>query len=328
MPLWEWRHYTYVYDGAVQHLYRNGLLVDTNGCSSMAHSALALRIGARGSDGTAYPFHGFTDDIRIYYRALSAAEVRREANKALASLAQTKYRVICASDLHYANSPVSTSNLVGWVNTEAAGDGADALFVLGDIANTDATTTNDYPAVSNAFDALTVPYYLTTGNHDHSGTDTLWKTYFDELPRNISVGGYNWLMLGMDDNTIANADVLEAWEETWLTNQLEAADRAVILAHADMWDNDQYSASDPEYQIISSNYAAKIAASLHGHNHDKDGDRAVEAGALSVLWDGRVDGSWGTDAGYRVIEILENGGLYTYYQIGGGAKRERYFLGR
>ena len=68
-------HLAGVYDGTTWRLYRNGIQV-----SSSAHPIGAVTvtvnwaIGATG-DGTSRWFSGAIDDVRIYNRALSAAEV-------------------------------------------------------------------------------------------------------------------------------------------------------------------------------------------------------------------------------------------------------------
>ena len=70
-----WVHLAGVYDGTTWRLYRNGVQV---GSSVQAVGAVTVTtnwcIGARG-DGTSRWFAGSIDDVRIYKRALSAAEI-------------------------------------------------------------------------------------------------------------------------------------------------------------------------------------------------------------------------------------------------------------
>lgn len=72
----EWVHLAGTYDGASMHFYVNGVEqgVGIPGPSGIAASALPLGIGAR-SDGTG-KYQGSVDDIRVYNRALSAAEIQ------------------------------------------------------------------------------------------------------------------------------------------------------------------------------------------------------------------------------------------------------------
>jgi len=71
----EWVHIAQTYDGAVWHMYFNGLEVDIN---TDTVGALAVAspwaIGARGVGGARH-FSGAIDEVRIYNRALNVTEV-------------------------------------------------------------------------------------------------------------------------------------------------------------------------------------------------------------------------------------------------------------
>lgn len=69
-----WTHIVYTFDGTTNKLYKNGSL---NGSSAIAHDAGAItnsNIGKR-SIGSPYEFDGIIDDVRVYSRALSAADI-------------------------------------------------------------------------------------------------------------------------------------------------------------------------------------------------------------------------------------------------------------
>jgi len=76
LPLNEWTHLAGTYDGNAVKLYVNGQLEveDTSGGVGMLQDANDLSIGNR-SDGNDRAFAGTIDDVRVYSRALSAAEV-------------------------------------------------------------------------------------------------------------------------------------------------------------------------------------------------------------------------------------------------------------
>ncbi len=70
-----WTHLTATFDGAVLRLYVNGTQVATRAVTgSMLASTGLLRIG--GNNTWAEWFGGLIDDLRIYDRALTAAEVK------------------------------------------------------------------------------------------------------------------------------------------------------------------------------------------------------------------------------------------------------------
>ena len=77
-----WTHLAASYDGANLRLYVNGALASTRTASgSMSPSTGALRIGGNGTWGEW--FGGLIDNVRIYQRALSAAEIQSDMNTAV-----------------------------------------------------------------------------------------------------------------------------------------------------------------------------------------------------------------------------------------------------
>ena len=69
-----WTHLATTYDGANQRLYINGVLVATKAqTGAIAAANQPLRIGGNNVSGEF--FQGLIDEVRIYNRALSAAEI-------------------------------------------------------------------------------------------------------------------------------------------------------------------------------------------------------------------------------------------------------------
>jgi hypothetical protein len=79
-----WIHLTGTYDGAVLRYYANGTLAaSTNAAGSIATSTGALRIGGNSLWGEF--FDGRIDEVRIYNRALSQAEIQSDMNTPVGS---------------------------------------------------------------------------------------------------------------------------------------------------------------------------------------------------------------------------------------------------
>ena len=86
LPRSQWHHVAFVADGAVLHLYRNGVEVGAAPCRGIARQPLpeCLSIGcAMNKDGTrprpenAYVWNGRLDEIAVFNHALSAEQVRQ-----------------------------------------------------------------------------------------------------------------------------------------------------------------------------------------------------------------------------------------------------------
>ena len=69
-----WHHVVFTYDGATRRLYLDGIQAASNAVTgNIATSANPLYIGEQTEN--IFPFNGAIDDVRIYNRALSYAEV-------------------------------------------------------------------------------------------------------------------------------------------------------------------------------------------------------------------------------------------------------------
>jgi hypothetical protein len=76
-----WQHAALTYDGANLRLYVNGILVNTLAVAiTINPNTSPLYIGING--GVNFPFSGIIDEVRIYNRALSAAEIQTDFQQA------------------------------------------------------------------------------------------------------------------------------------------------------------------------------------------------------------------------------------------------------
>jgi hypothetical protein len=77
LPLDMWSHIAISWDGAIKRLYVGGVET-SSGTKSTVFDSTPLQIGADQEDGvTMSYFHGFLDEVRIYDRALTLAEIRQ-----------------------------------------------------------------------------------------------------------------------------------------------------------------------------------------------------------------------------------------------------------
>jgi hypothetical protein len=88
-----WSHLAYTYDGLTSKLYVNGALVaSTAAAFTLPNTAQPLRIGGNGVWATEF-FDGLIDDVRVYNRPLSAAEVSADMAKGVGSTAAASAKV-------------------------------------------------------------------------------------------------------------------------------------------------------------------------------------------------------------------------------------------
>jgi len=81
LPLGVWSHVAVTYDGARQRIYVNGSEVANRvQTGAIAVSGSPLRIGGNGAFSGGEFFRGLIDEVRVYNRALTLAEIQSDMN--------------------------------------------------------------------------------------------------------------------------------------------------------------------------------------------------------------------------------------------------------
>jgi GNAT superfamily N-acetyltransferase len=76
LPVGRWTHLAAVVEGGVHTLYVNGEAAGSTPCRLRAHRAQPVHVGRKGTDEPHFFFRGAISDVRVYSRALDAAEIR------------------------------------------------------------------------------------------------------------------------------------------------------------------------------------------------------------------------------------------------------------
>lgn len=153
LPLGTWTHLATTYDGSSLRLYVNGAQVGTRAITgSMATSTSPLRIGGNAPWGEY--FHGLIDEVRLFNRARTAAEIQADMNAPVDPGPADTEPPTAPSGLT-ASGALGTATL-GWsASTDNRG-----------VANYNvhrSTTTGFTPSVSNRIAQPTTPGYTDTG---------------------------------------------------------------------------------------------------------------------------------------------------------------------
>jgi hypothetical protein len=79
VPLNTWTHLAVTYDGSMLRMFVNGVQVSSRALTgSMPATASPLRIGGNSVWGEYY--RGLIDEVRVYNRALTGAEIQTDMN--------------------------------------------------------------------------------------------------------------------------------------------------------------------------------------------------------------------------------------------------------
>jgi hypothetical protein len=125
-PLNTWTHVAVTYDGTSVRHYINGVLDNTTSVSCVVTNTNSrpIRVGANGANGEL--MNGSIDDLRIYSRALSAAEIKSDMSTALGSGSTPSDTTAPTVSI---TSPANGSTVSGTVTMSASA--ADDVGVVG-----------------------------------------------------------------------------------------------------------------------------------------------------------------------------------------------------
>jgi predicted phosphodiesterase len=234
---------------------------------------------------------------------LSAADV-------LARRKKVKLRFVVASDSHYGQPKTDfdgfLKTITDQINAFHQQNPLNFTVINGDIIHDDKT----WLAASKAkIDNLTMPYYVTRGNHDRV-TAEHWQSVW-KIPLNHDVVvKKNAVILG--DTSNEEGKYLSP-DLVWLQSRLEAhknRKNTFLFLHIPQAKWTANGIDTPAFFELIKKYP-NIRAVFHGHEHDQDGVKMVDK--LPFLFDSHIGGSWGTPyKGFRVVELMKDNSLVTY----------------
>ena len=141
----QWQHLAATSDGTTARFYVNGTQVSSRAVSGSVGSSNTWRIGAYGS-GPGNFFDGVLDEIRVYDRALSAAEVQADRDQPLGI---TNPGAPTAPGNLTVTGSTQTSVSLGWTaSTDDTGVSGYNIYVDGAAAGTTAATSFTVPGLT------------------------------------------------------------------------------------------------------------------------------------------------------------------------------------
>lgn len=219
-------------------------------------------------------------------------------------------RFATASDGHFGQpkTPYEETHqkLIGWLNQEKINHQLDFFVVNGDLFH---DKPSFLPEVKKVWDGLTMPYYVTHGNHDMVTEEVWQQTWGTPWHYAFEKGDTAFLMLNTSDikgNYIC-PDV--AWaRETF--QKYKDKKHLFVFMHITPMKWTQWGIDCPEIVALFSQQA-NLRGIFHGHDHAEDGYK--EKNGKPYFFDSHICGSWGTAySGYRVVEVYSNGEIETF----------------
>jgi Calcineurin-like phosphoesterase len=218
-------------------------------------------------------------------------------------------RFAVASDGHYGQPKTEYKqyfeNIIQYFEAEKASAKLDFCVFNGDLFHDDIAF---LPEVKSYFDRLSMPYYVTRGNHDHA-TQAQWKaTWGYETNHVVSAKNYGIILA---DTSNEKGEYL-CPDVPWLDAQLahlQPKKHVFLFAHIPYKRWSKHGVVCPEMEKVIAKYP-NLRAAFHGHDHAIDEAQMAE---IPFLFDGHFGGNWGVGyRGYRIVEVQPNGSISTY----------------
>ena len=235
--------------------------------------------------------------------ALSPSEVMNYSNKVI-------LRFAVASDIHYGQPDTAYEQMLETVtkhiNLFHDHSPLDFCVMNGDLIHNEKSF---MPVVKTKLDVLSMPYYVTRGNHDMVSSD-YWNSIWG-MPLNHDVLiKKNAILLGDTSN---EKGTYESPNINWLTDKLEAyknKKNCFLFIHIPQAKWTPNGIDNPAVFETIKKYP-NVKAVFHGHEHDQDGFKMVDK--VPFIFDAHVGGNWGTAyKGFRVVELMKDNTMITY----------------
>ena len=219
-------------------------------------------------------------------------------------------RFAVASDGHFGQPDTEYARFFAAVtdslNAERDRSGLDAAFFNGDLIH---DRGEFMPQAKAAFDKLTMPYYVTRGNHDMVSPQE-WERIWGYSENHVVELGDTAFLLG---STATPEGKYVCADLRWLKKSLDSQKRkkhVFVLLHISQRKWTTHGIDCPEVISTIESYA-NVRAIFHGD--DDDEDNVKMSGGKPYLYDGHFGGNWGANyRGYRIVEVFEDGRISTY----------------
>ena len=228
-------------------------------------------------------------------------------------------RFAIASDGHYGQADTQYgwhhNQMIHWINLEKNKRGVDFTVINGDVFHNDVSYLKE---VKSKWDNLTMPYYVSHGNHDQTD-EVNWASVWN-LPWNFTFehkdAGFIVLNTADRRGNFTCPDV--EWTKTHL-QQYAAKKQLFVFMHITPFTWTKGGNACPAIVELF-DQQPNLKAVFHGHDHDQDDVK--ENNGKHYFFDSHVAGDWGTAYnGYRVVEIFKDGQVLTY-QMNPSSKKQ------
>src|SRR5689334_7534506 len=223
----------------------------------------------------------------------------------LPGIDDVELRFAIASDGHYGEAKTSFENnyrqIVEWINAEKQARGVDFTMINGDLIHNEPAFLQP---VKIALDKLSMPYYVSRGNHDRIPEEEWKRTWNQSSNNSFDIGNTGFIVLSTTDET--GNYICPDLE--WMHKHLNLfADKKHLFVFMHITPVKWTDNANPCPEIVEMfNSQKNLKAIFNGHDHDQD--HIKDNDGKAYFFDSHLGGSWGTDYhGYRIVEVFKTG---------------------
>lgn len=221
-----------------------------------------------------------------------------------------KTRFAIASDGHYGQPETPFEKyhdeMMGWLNEEHLQHPLNFALFNGDLIHDDPSF---LPAVKAKYETLSMPYYVSRGNHDRCDDETWKKVWNTEFSYSFVIDENAFIVL--DTSNIKGDYVCpEADQAEEMLRRHRDQKNVFVFMHITPV---KWTGAGINCRKIVRTFSKhkNLKAIFHGHDHDQDYYKT--ALGKNYFFDSHLGGNWGTNyRGYRIVEITEANDLLTY----------------
>ena len=229
-----------------------------------------------------------------------------------------RWRFAVASDGHYGQPntdyDIHHGNMISWINEEKRQRGLEFSMINGDLFH---DQPNFLSKVKNKWDQLSMPYFVSHGNHDLIDEAEWQKVWGIPFHHSFEIENAGFLILNTADEKGKYICPDLEWTRQEL-NRFGSKEHLFVFMHITpvQWTK---SGIDCKELVEIFGQQNNLKAIFHGHDHDEDNMKEMKG--KHYFFDSHIGGNWGTAyRGYRVVELLKTGEILTYQMNPADAK--------
>jgi Icc protein len=223
---------------------------------------------------------------------------------------EIKFRYAIASDGHYGQPETEYDSfhddMMRWLKKEHEQHPLACCIFNGDLIHDNPVY---FPEVKKKYDSLSIPYYVSRGNHDRCDAQTWRNIWGCELNYSFEIDNAAFIVLDTSNITGEYLCPDIQWVKKAF-DKYKSKKHIFVIMHITPVKWTEAGIDCPELVEVFARQK-NLKGIFHGHDHMEDNAK-IKSGK-AYFFDSHIGGNWGTNYhGYRIVEVLKSDEIITY----------------